>query len=80
MLRLAGHVHAHQMHRGADAIAREVVLGEPHGIVACFVHDRDALHGPCVDGRQWDAPLWPTEELENSKFHGGMFLYEPSIV
>src|SRR5262249_27950876 len=74
MLRLAGHVHTHQMHRGADAVTREVVLGQPHGIVARFIHNRDALQSPLVDGWQWHTPLWPAKKLQNSEFHRVMVL------
>jgi hypothetical protein len=80
MLRLAGHVHAHEMHRGTDTIIRKVVLGQPHGIVARFIHDGDALQSPLVDGRQRHALLWPAEKLQNTEFHGARFLYEGRVV
>ena len=80
MLRLAGHVHAHEMHRGTDTIMRKVVLGQPHGIVARFIHDSDALQSPLVDGQQRHTPLWPTEKLQNAEFHCAMFLCERRIV
>jgi hypothetical protein len=51
MLRLAGHVHAHQVHRGTDTITRKVVLGQPHGIVARFIHDGDTLQSPLIDSQ-----------------------------
>ena len=76
MLRLAGHVHAHQVHRGADTITRKVVLGQPHGIVARFIHDGDALQSPLIDGWQRHAPLWPAKKLQNAAFHCAMFLCE----
>ena len=74
MLCLAGHVHTHEMHRGTDTIICKVVLGQPHGIVARFIHDGDALQSPFVDGQQRYTTLWPAEKLQNTKFHYAMFL------
>ena len=62
-------VHAHDMHRGADAVAGEVVLGEPDGVVAGPVHDVDALEGAVVDGRELHAPFGPAEELQHPDLH-----------
>ncbi len=80
MLCLAGHVHAHQMHRGTDTVTRKVVLGQPHGIIARFIHNRDALQSPLINGRQRHAPLWPAKKLQNAEFHCAMFLCEWRIV
>src|SRR5262245_13091034 len=58
------------MHRRTDAVAGEVVLGEPDGVVAGAVHHVDALEGALVDGLERDPPLGPAEELEHRDLHG----------
>jgi hypothetical protein len=80
MLCLTGHVHAHEMHRGTDTIMRKVVLRQPHGIIARFIHDSDTLQSPLVDSRQRHAPLRPAEKLQNAAFHCVMFLCEWRMV
>src|SRR5580700_2909438 len=57
------------VHRGADAKAAEVMLGEPDRVVAGLVHDLDPLQGAGIDRRQVDPPLRPAEELQNSELH-----------
>ena len=64
-----GDVRPHDVHRGADAEGMEVVLGEPHGVVARPIHDLDALECALVDGLDGDAPLRPAEELKNADLH-----------
>ena len=67
VLRDAGDVHAHQVHRRTDAVGREVMLRQPDRVVARTVHDADPVECPLVYGRKGDAPLLPTEELEDAE-------------
>ena len=60
----------HQVDRRADAVGREVVLCQPHGVVARLVHRHDPLHRPLVHRVQRHASLRPTEELEHPDLHG----------
>ena len=68
-LRAVGRLERHQVHRRADAVCREVVLGQPHGVIAGIVHRVDALQRPLVHGVERDSALGPAEELEDSDLH-----------
>ena len=60
---------AHHVHRGADAKAVEVMLGEPDRVIAGPVYDLDPLQCAGVDRRQIDPALGPAEELKNANLH-----------
>ena len=66
--RARGHVAGHHVDGRTHAVGVEVVLGQPHAVVAGLVHDLDAGEGPRVDLGQRDAPR-PREELEHAHFH-----------
>src|SRR5271166_3483911 len=57
------------VHRGTDAEAAEVMLGEPDRVVTGPVHDLDPLQCAGVDCRQIDPPLRPAKELQNTQLH-----------
>src|SRR4051812_130456 len=59
----------HQVHRWAHAVGREVMLGQPDGVVAGLVHHADPLQRPSVHLLERYAPLGPTEELQDPHFH-----------
>ena len=68
-MRAVRRLQRHQVHRRAHAVCREVVLGQPHGVIARSVHRDDPLQRPLVDSVQWDASLGPAEELEDPDLH-----------
>jgi len=52
-----------------DAVAAEMVLGEPDGVVAGLVHDVYSFHCTAIDRLDWEASFGPAEELQYAKFH-----------
>src|SRR4051794_17482727 len=60
---------AHQMHRRAHAEAAEMVLGEPHRVVAGAVHDLDPLERAGEHRFERHAPFRPAEELQDAELH-----------
>jgi hypothetical protein len=65
-----GDMRRHHVHGGADAVAREVVLGEPDGVIAGPVHDLDSSERPLVDVLERHAAVTPAEELQDADLHG----------
>src|SRR6266478_2169909 len=57
------------VHRGTDAEAAEVMLGEPDRVITGPIHDLDPLQRAGIDRGQVDPPLRPAEELQNPEFH-----------
>src|SRR3954452_6260163 len=60
---------AHQRHRRAPAEAAEMVLGEPHRVIAGAVHDLDPLERAGEDHFERHAPFRPAEELQDAELH-----------
>ena len=71
--RPSGDVHRHEVHGRADRVRAEVVLGQPHPVVAGAVHHLDPLEGPVVDRGQRDPTFGPGEELQHADLHGREF-------
>ena len=59
---------AHHVHRRAHAEIAEMVLGEPHRVVAGTIHDLDAFDRAREHGREVAAPPRPAEELQDTEF------------
>ena len=57
------------MHRRADAVATEVMFGEPHRVVTGLVHHVDPVECTGVDVFERNAPIAPSEELQNADLH-----------
>ena len=76
ILGAGSNVGCHHMHRGTHAVAAEVVLGEPHGVVTRPVHHLDAIEGAGVDVFQRNAAISPTEELQDADLHRVRILAE----
>ncbi len=66
---LVGDVQAHHVNGGTNAVAREVMLGEPDGVVSSLFHDLGALHRTLIDGRQRASSPRPAKELEGTDSH-----------
>src|SRR5580692_11057955 len=66
------HLQTHHVHRRTYAERMEVMLREPHRVVAGAFHYFDSLQRALIDRLDRDAPLWPTEELKNACFHRWM--------
>jgi hypothetical protein len=46
-----------------------MVLSQPDRVVTRLFHDIDTLEDAFIHAREDLPPLWPTEELQDSKFH-----------
>ncbi len=68
-LRAVRDLDPHQMDGRADAVAGEVVLGEPDRVVAAGFHQVDPLESAVVDAGDRRFAVRPTEELKGSEFH-----------
>jgi hypothetical protein len=66
--RARGDVRGHDVDGRAHAVRAEVMLGQPHAVVARLVHDLDARERPLVHRGERDAPR-PREELQDADLH-----------
>src|SRR3954471_599786 len=57
------------MHRRAHAEATEMVLGQPHRVVAGAVHDLDPVERAGEHRFERHAPFRPAEELQDTELH-----------
>ncbi len=66
---MRGDVGGHHVDGRTDAVAAEMVLGEPDGVVAGLVHDVYSFHCAAIDRLDWEASFGPAKELQYAKFH-----------